>query len=511
MTHPELEALPPMVPSDGTHQRPLTLAALLSGERRAVEAPWSVAFEDAAEAPTASEPEPSPPPITTLEELEALASRPLFADERPAANDAAASDTGSRTNDDLPVATFGPAAIRTDPQLPTLTRPELHQRIAADTLDRLAGLGEHRLRWPLGDKAETERRCLAQVDALVCLGSAAIGALSEAQARSPWTSWAVSFALGCLEGREALASIHQHLITLGPTQREHRRRAAEAFAASFHPHVIPLGRACLATPGCEPFALELLSLRGHLSSADLEAWLPRPDPEIRAVVLRALTRLPHPPTNVAALEPLLDTADPDQAWEAARALTLWGSGAPLSQLRHGGALLTVLGERALELIVLGGHSDDAELVQRLVRRLDPTPALLDAIARIGHPGTWAFLAHYLAEPTLADDAHAALKTAFGDLVDRAHRHDPDAWKQAIALLRLTDAQRIRRGQPWSPAAVAAECADPTLSAEAVERRFDELRARQRVQIAAPLWALTPLHLSFATDLTAALRRQGAIR
>ena len=47
--------------------------------------------------------------------------------------------------------------------------------------------------------------------------------------------------------------------------------------------------------------------------------------------------------------------------------------------------------------------------------------------------------------------------------------------------------------------------------EAVDKRLDELRARQRGHIPAPVWAMTPLRLTRATDLTAALRRQGAIR
>src|SRR5690606_4878837 len=129
-------------------------------------------------------------------------------------------------------------------------------------LERLAGLAEHRARWPLADKAETERRCLAQVDGLICLGAPAMEVLTTTTPISPWLSWATVFALACIDGREPLGAIADHVAALAPDQREHRRLAAEAFAASQHPHAVPLARACMTMAGAEPFALELLSLRG---------------------------------------------------------------------------------------------------------------------------------------------------------------------------------------------------------------------------------------------------------
>src|SRR5690606_29025306 len=144
--------------------------------------------------------------------------------------------------------------------------------------------------------------------------------------------------------------------------------------------------------------------------------------------------------------------------------------------------LEVLGPRALELLVLAGHHDDVPLVQRLVRRLEPTAKLLDAVARLGHPGTWAFLAHFLGDPILEDDAVAALRVTFGDLVPEDARRDPERWEKAIGAMRLSPSRHLRRGRDWSPAVVAAECADDSLSRFDVERRLDELRARSRVRV-----------------------------
>lgn len=503
-THPELDALPAMVPDDGTQQRPLTVTQLLQGERRGVDKAWAQGHEAAAM--VADDPLPSPPAITSLAELEALAEQPLFDEEHDNERIEAEPDAS-----DAPVANFGGPAIRCEPKLPTLNRTELTERITHDVLDRLTGLGDHRLSWPLADKPETERRVLTQIDALVCLGSEAFSVVEAAPATSPWSSWAIVFALACVEGRQAVASVYDHVAQLGPEQRQHRRRAAEAFAASHNPHAVPLARACLATPGAEPFGLELLSLLHQLRPEDLAGWLKQPDPETRAVALRAWTRLGTPPSDLRALQALLDTPDADLAWQAARALTFWGSGAPLAALRHGETLVQILGERAIELVVLTGHHDDAPLVQRLVRRLEPTAELLDAVARLGHPGTWAFLAHFLGDAVLADDAVSALKTAFGDRVDDDHRLDAERWEAAIAALGLEEHQRVRQGQPWSPNVVAAECADPNLTADQIAQRLDELRARCRVHLSVPFWDFTPRHETFVTDLDAALRRTGALR
>lgn len=78
-----------------------------------------------------------------------------------------------------------------------------------------------------------------------------------------------------------------------------------------------------------------------------------------------------------------------------------------------------------------------------------TPAMLDAVARFGHAGTWAFLANYLVDPMLAPAASRALATLFGDCVSGDDRLDANVWELAIAKLGLDPRNRYRRGRVWS--------------------------------------------------------------
>ncbi len=505
MMPPELSDVPPMQLEPGTLQQPLQ-----HGDRGRLPHPWVSLFWGAQPSVDAGDAaNENGLTITSLAELDALAERDVVASDP---NDAIEPDDSEDEANDA--ADFSPAQVRCDlSRSPVLTPWGLRARIVHDCADRLAALGEHRAHWPMARKADTERRCLAQLDAILCIGS---GALSELeywrQANpTPWASWAYVFALASLDGREALAGIAAHVAELGPEQREHRRLAAEAFAASSNPHAEPLARACLATPVGMGFAIELLSLRGLIDASALDGWLERPEPEVRACALHAWARLSTRPENVQRFESLVDTTDPDLAWEAARALSLWGSGAPLSAMRHGGALLDVLGPRAVELFVLCGHPDDAALVQRLVRRHEMTESLLDAVARLGHPGVWAFICHYLGDPALEGAAAQALATLFGDIVNAREKRDPFAWEKAIAALHLKEGERYRRGRPWSARVVAEECASGLLSRRAVELRLDELRARAGICTTPRLFGWSEQHQGFDAELLSAAEQTGARR
>ncbi|MEM1035019.1 MAG: hypothetical protein AAGN82_32060 [Myxococcota bacterium] len=495
-----------MTPDAGHDQRPIDAAEVVaSGAQRRLPSRWGSMparreHGSAAEGVDATQ----APAITSLAELEALGSPVDDGD------DEGEGEGGVPTASEPKEARFTTAAEAAsycvDPEVKALDRSELSSRIALDLRERLAGLAEARAHGPLDDKTETERRMLAQVDGLVCLGATAVDAILAEPSMTPWDTWATVLLLSCLEGREALETIVSVVQGLGPDDQAHRRAAAEAFAASANPHDMALARACLEEEGTAPFGLELLSLRGRLAGPDLAAWAEQRHPETRAVVLRAMTRLVAPPLEVERFVSWLDTDDPALAWEAARALTLWGSGAPLGALRRGERLLRALGAAAVELLVLAGHHDDVALVQRFVSTLDPSPDLLDAVARLGHPGTWAYLAHHLGDPVLGEDAAAALTLLFGgDVVSAEERNDRFAWEAAIARLGLSPERRLRRGRDWSAAVVADECWHGDLSRRDIEARLDELRARIRVRVPSRLWAFGVGSKEVAREIRAQLR------
>ena len=378
---------------------------------------------------------------------------------------------------------------------PQIDLAGFRRSVADDCADRLLSLGRDRQGRPLGERVEGERRLLCQIDALVCLGGAGLSAMADwheervASASGVAATWAMVFALACLEGREPLEALVERMGGLPPG---HVTAAASAFATSPNPHAVPLGRELLSTgPVGRAIAVELLSLRGRIGVGDLIDWLERGEPLVQAAALRGLGRAPELETSPPLALALLASPDPAVAWEAARAVTLWGSHAAHTELRRGGGLVETLGPRAAEIYVMTGAEDDLERLQRIVSRHDMTPALLSAIGRYGHPTTWEFLGHFLGDPLLGDDAREALHTLFGRPLPTEAESDRFAWRDAIAALRLSPQIRYRRGQPWSPAVVAAEWRDGKLSAQAIASRLDELRARAGVRQPVALHAWRP--------------------
>ncbi|MBI4951168.1 MAG: hypothetical protein HY908_03985 [Myxococcales bacterium] len=127
-----------------------------------------------------------------------------------------------------------------------------------------------------------------------------------------------------------------------------------------------------------------------------------------------------------------------------------------------------------------------------MRTCPVTPELLDAVARFGNPGSWAFLAHHLADPELQHAAAAALTTLFGDPAETKPLAE-GGWEATIGRLRLDPDRRYRRGKHWSPDVVTEECRAGELCRLATERRLDELRASGARRGAAALPSVHGLH------------------
>src|SRR6185437_5360115 len=141
------------------------------------------------------------------------------------------------------------------------------------------------------------------------------------------------------------------------------------------------------------------------------------------------------------------------------------------------SLASALGARGVELLVMAGDGDDIGVFEHLLASTPMTAPLLSAVARFGNVTAWSFLLHYLTAPELADAAVAALRTLFGDLVPESEAPGYMAWKRAIGEARFNPTLRYRRGRPWHPSTVVAECTSGELSRVEVERRIDELAAR----------------------------------
>jgi hypothetical protein len=217
---------------------------------------------------------------------------------------------------------------------------------------------------------------------------------------------------------------------------------------------------------------------------------------LRAAV-RASRRLPAAQGS-ALLLPLLDHPKREVAWPVARQLARWHRPEPYMRVRDGLPLARVLGIDALELLIQSGDATDLDRFDEILTRTPVSEAHVSAVARFGHPTTWAFLVHYLSMPDFAEIAARGLVTLFGARVPSRDLLDARAWQAAIAEARLDPALRYRRGEPWRPGVVVQECFDGHGSRHELEVRLDELGARTGLAGDVDTWAWSP-------DLHPALR------
>lgn len=375
------------------------------------------------------------------------------------------------------------------------------REVLGNVLDRLSMVLRHRWERPTRDKPEAEAVALAQLDALAVLGATPaqlMGYVDDEGTEDAWVPGAAAVALGSLESLGAADETSALLELVRTLPRDER---ADDALGELDDAVVTLGRALAYAPlrdgaglaralvrSRRPTARALgLELSGRLGAAGHELFVDRlgsnhPLVERRAAA-RALSRLPRDEAAVGALRrAFVEAAKPEGAplsrlaTQVGRTLMVLGDRTPLGELRLHADTRRALGEGALELFALGGSLEDVSLVEEVLARLDPSPRALDAVARLGHPGSWAFLAHYLDDDERSDAAHDALVTLFGPLLGD-DEPTPARWAKALAKAGHADQGRLRAGKAWSVAAVLAEVASGELSLEAVSLRADELRAQ----------------------------------
>jgi hypothetical protein len=436
-------------------------------------------------------PEPKAPPGAAAAQRGRPALMPLPGGDLGAAREIpeAESPPPSRTlaRQDSAEASFEPGAVSIDPdRAAPAPIADFYASIVSACADRIAMLARHRDERPLGNRPRAEERLLSQIDAILACGPGAIRDLeaywhARRDDEEPYRIWPIVFTLACLDGPKPLLAIERVIESLPESALPRALCAADCITASPHPHWMPLALDLLASP--HPLArvvgIEVLSRRQSFAPEQADEHLQDPSPQVIAAAVRALARHPDARLPSPRISACLASADPTIAAEAARALTLWGSPDAVHALRTGAALGQVLTPIArIEILVLAGSLDDLPLVQSILGRARVTPAVLRATARLGSAGAWSFLLHHLADSDLARVAQEALETVFGDLVPggKAGRA-PAVWREAIAERGLDPSIRYRRGRPWSPATVAAECQSGGLPRAEIDRRVDELRAR----------------------------------
>lgn len=356
--------------------------------------------------------------------------------------------------------------------------------VAEGCLERVSMFAQHRMERPLSVRPRVEARLLAQLDALAMLGTTPTAVLTFAEERSEdgdlWALGAAVLALGTSERPEAGVALVE-LARAVPPSDEAVQIVASMLGIAPLADPVALAHALRDSkrPASRALGIALGARVGALSDGTLVERLgdARAHPLEIAAAFRALARGTGSDNAAACARRILSsTEDAAVAWEASRAALLWGLRDPLDDLRTGGRLAAILGVRALDLLVLGGKLDDVGVLETLLGRLPVSEDTLDAVARFGHPGSWAYLVHHLTDGELADAAGRALSTLFGPLVDEGHSPDAAVWRAAIARIPPTMDCRLRRGKSWSVGAILAECASGELSAREARGRLDEGRA-----------------------------------
>lgn len=387
---------------------------------------------------------------------------------------------------------------------------QFHADIVERCADTIAMLARHRTERRAGERAGEEARILELTDAIAATDHRCVEALMSwfersADSPDPWKIWALAFVLGTFDGRDTLDAVAHVLRQLPPQAARKAQLAAEALALSPRPDLRDFAAELARSPLVLPRAVgvDLLGRFNGLSREALMTHLRDPASPVVVAAVRSTLRLATPdPALVPHLIALLDSRERIIAWEASRALALLDRPEPYDDVQSGGGLATVLGDRLIDLLVLYGSSEDLPRIEATLRRAPVTATHLDGVARFGHPRSWAFLVHFLADEDLASDAADALVVLFGPLVEHRRRLDASAWRDALTQARFDPTLRLRGGEPWRPGALVGEHRRGRISARALEGRMDEaaVRARLTMQVDIQRWSpdLTPSLQAFFT-------------
>lgn len=359
------------------------------------------------------------------------------------------------------------------------------ETVVHHALDNIALLARHRSERRMRERAYEEQRILECADAIVATGDIAQGAITRwwleaRESPNPWKHWAPFFVLANSDDAEAFVRLHHEFDGL-PCTVSQVDVLSDALVCSSRADVLRFAEAAASDPRplCRAVAIDLLSRRSPDDESVLWPHLHDVNHVVLHTAVRAAHRLRKPSAKLVDLiVRYLGVRDRQVAWQVARTLLLWHRPEPYHAVRNRLPLATTLGPLVLDVLVLAGGADDLAELEPLLQQCAPTPALFDALARVGNAEVWSFLLHHLADGELAPAVANALETLFGMLVPNEDRLSVEAWHASISRANLPSQVRLRRGRAWSPPGVVEECtAVHTLTRFEVERRLDELVTR----------------------------------
>ncbi|MDI3291325.1 hypothetical protein [Polyangium sp. 15x6] len=385
-------------------------------------------------------------------------------------------------------------------RLRPVSLPGFYAEVVVHCAEALGMLGKARERSPRRAVPEIERRLLCHIDAIHASGRMALSHLVadwREHQDDPWHSFGATLVA---MGAGAIHLVSWMIDALPEDAAEHARLVAEALVLSGHAEPFALGRALHASsrPIARAIGLSFLAARGALTDEEVQRFFSDASPLMRAAGLDACAARPAASQRafVPALRSALLVEDRANAFRAARQLATLGD-IEARRVFEDSAVAARLGPLLGELYVLAGRPEDARAAETFFTRQTATPVLLSAAGRWGSPAVLPRLLQCLADEDLSFAAVDALAVMLGPALPPEEMRDAGAWRRVIASMRLDPSARFRRGLPYSPAVVAAECASGDLARADLGRRVDELRARLGHPEPVPVWG-------YAADVEASL-------
>ncbi|WP_170320038.1 hypothetical protein [Polyangium spumosum] len=383
------------------------------------------------------------------------------------------------------------------------TLSTFYAEIVSHGMETLVMLGKARERSPRRAVPEIERRLLCQIDAIVASGPRALHHVaSDGYERQddPWRSFGTTITARAFDGDDARRLVSWMINRLPDDAAEHARLVAEALALTGDPARCALGQDLRgsARPIARAIGIWFFAARGALTDEDVRRSLADESKLVRAAALDACAAQPEAARRafVPALRSALVSEERANAFRAARQLAVLGD-VEVRRAFEDGDVSARLGPLVGELYLLAGRPEDAASADAFFTRQTPSPPLLSAAGRWGSPAVLPRLLQCLADEELSSAAADALAVMLGPALPPEEVRDAGAWRRVIGSMRLDSSTRIRRGLPYSLAAVADECASGALSRLELAGRVDELRARLGRPEPVPVWG-------YAADVEASL-------
>lgn len=369
--------------------------------------------------------------------------------------------------------------------------------VVEQALDTIALLNAHRLERTLSEAPDEELRIWELLDAAITTGPDLVENAEHWWAEnldSPdeWKIWAPCYVLGSLEDARAPLALDRILNDLDPEMTEQVVAAAQGLHLARGSSVGLLVRELRRSPNPlkRAVGVSAASYRKELSPEDIATHLADPSAAVVEAALTAAGRSTQLTLEAQdRLVPFLFSGVPGFVRAAAKALLLHGRPEPYRELEHG-TLERELGGHLLEFLVWTGSERDVPRIERFVQGRELSGEQLQQIALFGHPAMWAFLAHFLSDEDLQDDAVAALTLLLGVGVSDEQRFQPGAWEAQLGRVAPALHTRYRLGRPFHTGSVQEEHQLRRVSYRALESRLDEMAIRTGTRVDTPLHGWT---------------------